>query len=190
MADRLSVRDQVARTAADHATGFDPVVLGLTLSLYRTTSALDRAHNEELAPVRLSVSQFNVLNVLHRADEALTMGELGHAVSVRPANLTTVVDSLSERGFVQRRVNPHDRRSFLVAITADGETFLGEFLPGHWIFLKGLFEGLDGKQREQLGVLLDALLDSLETREGAAPAAPRPARGTRRTGALPPLPEM
>jgi len=66
MAERLSIADQVAMSAQEATPDFDPLALALTLSLYRTMSAFDRVHAEELAPVRLSVTQFNVLSVLLR----------------------------------------------------------------------------------------------------------------------------
>ena len=136
MAKRLSIADQVAMSAQEATPDFDPLPLALTLSLYRTMSAFDRVHADELAPVRLSVTQFNVLSVLLRVDEPLTMGELAQAVSVRSANLTAVTDSLVARGLVDRTLNPADRRSFLVSITPEGHQFMAGFLPGHWRVLQ------------------------------------------------------
>lgn len=161
--DDLSVPDQVDRTAKEYGDEFDPSVLALTLTLYRTMAVFDRAHTEELAPHGLSLSQFNVLTVLHRAGKPLTMGELADAVSVRPANLTGVVDTLVKRSLVGRELNPRDRRSFLVAITPHGEQFLAEFLPGHWRYLQSLTTGLSARQRTQLTKLLEHLMASVRS---------------------------
>ncbi|MGH8891992.1 MAG: MarR family winged helix-turn-helix transcriptional regulator [Actinomycetes bacterium] len=161
-----TVPGQVARAAAEHGAEFDPSVLSLTLTLYRAMTAFDRAGAAELAPHGLNVSQFNVLTVLHRADGPLTMGELGLAVSVRPANLTSVVDSLVQRSLIERRVNPGDRRSYLIANTPAGEDFLGRFLPGHWRYLEALTGHLTSAERTALTELLDRLRLSVE----AAPA--------------------
>ncbi|MGH3661482.1 MAG: MarR family winged helix-turn-helix transcriptional regulator [Micromonosporaceae bacterium] len=161
----LSISDQVDRTAKEYGPDFDPTVLALTLTLYRTMTVLDRAHAAELAPHRLTLSQFNILNVLHRAAKPLTMGELGQAVSVRPANLTGVIDTLAKRSLVERELNPDDRRSFLVGITDAGEEFLGRFLPRHWRYLEALTSGLTERQRTQLTGLLDRLHDSVQAAE-------------------------
>lgn len=158
----LSVQEQVARTADEYGDALDPESLSLTLMLYRTIAAFDRAHAEELSPVGLSVSQFNVLTVLHRSGRPLSMGEISETVSVRPANLTGVVDGLTDKSLVARSINPNDRRSFLVAITEEGERFLADFLPGHWPFLRELFDGLSIGERLQLLDLLDSLLKSIE----------------------------
>jgi DNA-binding MarR family transcriptional regulator len=154
---------QVSRAAAEHGADFDPSVLSLTLTLYRAMTAFDRAGAAELAPHGLSVSQFNILTVLHRADNPLTMGELGQAVSVRPANLTSVVDALTQRSLVERRVNPEDRRSYLIANTPAGEDFLARFLPSHWRYLEALTSQLSSEERMLLTHLLDRLRTSVET---------------------------
>lgn len=178
----LSVAEQVARSAARSGPSFDSVSLALTLTLYRTFSEFDRVHAEELGPVGLTVSQFNVLNVLDRASKPMTMGELSAAVSVRPANMTGVVDAVSDKGLVERRLNPSDRRSFLVAITPDGESFLADFLPGHWQYLDGLLNGLRPAERAQLLRLLDKLLLSLAASGGPDASLPAPAPRRRAAG--------
>jgi DNA-binding MarR family transcriptional regulator len=161
-AKRLSVSDQVAASMHEFEESFDPATLALTLTLYRTVAVFDRAHAVELGPHQLNVSQFNVLNVLRRAAEPMTMGDLGQAVAVRPTNLTAVVDSLCERGLVDRQLNPGDRRSFLVVLTSAGAEFLDGFLPGHWAFLEGLMSGLSHAERKKLVRLLDAFATSIE----------------------------
>jgi DNA-binding MarR family transcriptional regulator len=50
----------------------------------------------------------------------MTLGELAAALGIDPPNCTTVVDDLEERGLVERRPHPTDRRSKLVATTAQG----------------------------------------------------------------------
>jgi DNA-binding MarR family transcriptional regulator len=141
----------------------DPTVLALTLSLYRAMAAFDRAEAAELAPHGLNVSQLNILTVLHRAERPLTMGELGQAVSVRPANLTGVVDGLTRRSLVERQINPYDRRSYLITETPAGQQFLADFLPGHWQHLDRLTRGLAGEERALLVDLLERLRQSVET---------------------------
>lgn len=157
----LSLTDQVAITAREYGADLDPSVLALTLTLYRATAVFDRAHSAELAPHRITLRQFNILTVLKRADGALTMAELGAAVAVRPGNLTGVVDSLRQRGFVDCELNPDDRRSFLVSITDDGQEFLASFLPGHWKHLQRLTAGLTLEERETLVRLHDKLATSV-----------------------------
>lgn len=159
--DVADVAWQVARTTEEYP-GFDPAVLALTLTLYRTMSSFDRAHTAELAPHGLVLSQFNILSVLHRATRPLTMGELGQAVSVRPAKLTGVVDALVRRGLVERSLNAEDRRSVLVRCSEAGEELLHRILPDHWSYLESLMSELTSRERRQLTTLLDRLQASIK----------------------------
>lgn len=158
----LSIGEQVEIAVREFGPELDPTILALTLTLYRTTAVYDRAHNAELAPHGITLRQFNILTVLHRADRPLTMAEVSDAVAVRPGNLTSVVDALRRRRLVDCTVNPGDRRSFLVSITDAGTEFLAEFLPGHWRYLRLLTAGLSDDEKESLVHLLEKLLGSVQ----------------------------
>jgi DNA-binding MarR family transcriptional regulator len=166
----MSIGEQVARSASQSGPDFDPTVLTLVMTLYRTMAVFDRAHAAELSPHGLNLVQFNVMSVLHRAGEPMTMGDLAQAVSLRPANLTSLVDGLVKRGLVDRELNPDDRRSFLVRVSRSGEEFLAGFLPGHWRHLDALVGGLTVRQRGQLTTLLDRLAHSVDEVEAAREA--------------------
>jgi DNA-binding MarR family transcriptional regulator len=51
---------------------------------------------------------------------ALRPGELAEHLRIAPRSATEVVDDLQERGLVERRPDPADRRATLVALTAAG----------------------------------------------------------------------
>jgi DNA-binding MarR family transcriptional regulator len=74
----------------------------------------------ELSDLRLRQAEVNVLAQL-RPGVPRSIGELVAATGQRPSTLTGVLDRLERRRFVRRRVNPADRRSFTIALTASGE---------------------------------------------------------------------
>ena len=74
----------------------------------------------ELSDVRLRQAEVNVLAQL-RPGAPRSVGELVVATGQRPSTLTGVLDRLERRRLVRRRVNPADRRSFTIALTASGE---------------------------------------------------------------------
>lgn len=160
---RLSVAQQVRVSELEAGDDFDPQCLTAMMMLYRAVAAVDRTHSAELAPYKMTLSQFQALSVLHRVQGPVTMGELAEMLSVRRANLTGLVDTLARRSLVQRVLNPRDRRSFLVEITPEAESFLAEFLPRHWRFLTSLTSGLSGNEVQQLADLLDRLRLSIES---------------------------
>ena len=55
------------------------------------------------------------------AEGPLSLSELASAVSVDAPYATLIVDNLEERGLVERRPDPADRRRKLVALTPEGK---------------------------------------------------------------------
>jgi MarR family transcriptional regulator, organic hydroperoxide resistance regulator len=74
----------------------------------------------ELADLGLRQAEINVLAQL-QPGRPRSVGELAAATGQRSSTLTGVLDRLEKRRLVRRRVNPADRRSFTIALTAGGE---------------------------------------------------------------------
>lgn len=74
----------------------------------------------ELSDLGLSQAEINALAALRPATPR-AVGELVAATGQRPSTLTGVLDRLERRRLIRRRVNPADRRSFTVELTAAGE---------------------------------------------------------------------
>src|ERR1700677_3950960 len=55
------------------------------------------------------------------SSEGSTVSELADASHVRKQTMAQTVEQLERSGYVERRPNPHDRRSQLVFLTARGE---------------------------------------------------------------------
>lgn len=89
------------------------VIAALEATVHRVLEKLGR----ELADLELSHGEVNALAQL---DEEATVAELQRATGQRASTLTGVLDRLERRGLVERRLNPHDRRSFRVSLTEDG----------------------------------------------------------------------
>ena len=96
-----------------HETG--PLVLALHRATHATLGALQAA----LADLDLTASEINALANL--ADgRARSIGELAADTATKPTTLTSVLDRLARRGYIERQLDPADRRSFLVSLTDDG----------------------------------------------------------------------
>jgi len=73
----------------------------------------------ELADLGLRHAEVNVLAQLRPAAPR-SIGDLAAATGQRRSTLTGVLDRLEHRRLVRRRVNPADRRSFTIELTAPG----------------------------------------------------------------------
>jgi MarR family transcriptional regulator, organic hydroperoxide resistance regulator len=96
---------------ADPAAEAWEAILDLTMSRPRFPWV---AHELGLSPPQL--------HVLHRLSPGvqLPMGALAETMFCDASNLTGIVDRLEERGLIERRPDPSDRRVKRLAITDDG----------------------------------------------------------------------
>jgi DNA-binding MarR family transcriptional regulator len=91
----------------------------LILALQRATQATLHALSARLAELNLAASEIHVLANL--ADgRTRSIGELGSDTATKPTTLTSALDRLVRRGYVTRDLDPADRRSFRVSLTAAG----------------------------------------------------------------------
>ena len=107
------------------------------------THRLLAALHAELADLGLSAAETNALAAFGGA-QSRTVRELVDATGQRPSTFTGVLDRLEQRGLIERRAYPTDRRSILVDLTpagsaaaarvagafADLERRIAERLPG------------------------------------------------------------
>jgi DNA-binding MarR family transcriptional regulator len=84
-----------------------------------------RRFQEALRPVDLEPRQFGVLNVV-ALGEGKSQQALGEALQVPASRMVAIVDDLEERGLVERRRNPDDRRAHALYLTDEGRRVLDE----------------------------------------------------------------
>lgn len=100
-------------------------------ALARAFSATARVTEASLAGSQLDPSDYDVLVTLAEGPpEGLRPTELAQRVLLTKSGMTRLVDRLAERGLIERRACPTDRRGQLVALTRKGRYLLGRAAPG------------------------------------------------------------
>jgi DNA-binding MarR family transcriptional regulator len=126
--------------------------------LMRVARAQRHRWRESLEPWHLSPSHSRALHVVgHREDVRLS--DLAEALHIAPRSATEVVDGLAERGLVERRPDPADRRAVQVALTPAGRALLVEVDAARAVALRDLFARLSAQERGELTRLLRVLAD-------------------------------
>lgn len=125
--------------------------------IQRLAGQLDRAMNEALAPLGLTIQKFAILMALIEND-GLTQTELGSRFSAPAYAITRVIDGLETDGFLQRRPHPTSRRTNTVHATAKLVS-LAPSLLGIVADVNGrMLDALDQQERENmLGMLARVL---------------------------------
>jgi homoprotocatechuate degradation regulator HpaR len=136
-----------------------PFVTTLPMVLLRAREALMEPVRVVLRAHDLTDQQWRVIRVLGSAG-AMEMTELARAALMHRPNLTRLVRSLAERGYISRRPHPQDRRSQVVAVSNAGRAIIAEVQP--LLAAKGM-EVRDAYGAEKLERLRGMLLELIET---------------------------
>ena len=107
-----------------------------------------------LEPLGLEPREFALLRVIG-SGEGHSQQAAGEQLGVPASRMVALVDQLEDRGLLERRPSPRDRRAHALHLTPAGKRLLAEAI-GLAAGLEGeLTETLDAAEREQLIELLD-----------------------------------
>ncbi|MDX6237122.1 MAG: hypothetical protein QOG10_1937 [Kribbellaceae bacterium] len=101
----------------------------LSEAFWGVARQLRQLRRETLAPWDVAPSHSRALGVLTRHG-AMRLSELSDRLRIAARSTTEVVDGLQDRGLVERRPDPQDRRATLVALTDEG-TRVGQAIRSH-----------------------------------------------------------
>jgi len=100
----------------------------LCLHVQQAARALARRFDDALRPVGLTQGQFSLLTAFNSA-EPPTMGAVANLLVLDRTTLTANLKPLERRGLVKVAVDPHDRRSRRLILTAAGRASLAAAAP-------------------------------------------------------------
>ncbi|HVT74741.1 MAG TPA: MarR family transcriptional regulator [Lacunisphaera sp.] len=154
--------------AAKELPGLDPSATEAFLHLLRTSDDAAGVTERNLTNHNISQGRFCVLMLLWRSHHPRaakllgaedccgprTPAELADAAGVTRATMTGLVDTLERDGFVTREPDPADRRMMSVRLTAKGDKFLQDLLPGHFKVTASVMSSLTEAERRTLVELL------------------------------------
>ncbi len=92
----------------------------LTLLLLDAARAVEARVERALAAEGMSLAKLGALRHLALADEPLTLTQLAERHCCGRSNVTALIDRLEADGYVERSVDPNDRRNVRAALTPTG----------------------------------------------------------------------
>ncbi|MDM9619416.1 MarR family transcriptional regulator [Rhizobium sp. S96] len=142
----------------------DTEAMGIMGRLKRLATHLAREVEQVLQQHGLSSSSFDVLATLRRsgAPYRLSPGDLLGMTMVSSGTMTNRIDQLEKAGFVERVVNPDDRRSVLIALTPNGLAVVETAVGAHVANQQRLTQSLTSQDKAELDLLLRKFLAAFE----------------------------
>jgi len=128
---------------------------------------------KRLAPLDLHPPQFRVLNMVDAA-EGMSQQAIGAAIGAPPSRMVAIVDELEQRGLIERRPHPSDRRIRTLYLTAEGRNVLARGRKVAAEHETELMHGLSKADRDRLVALLQKLVDEQGIGSGVHPGLSAP----------------
>jgi DNA-binding MarR family transcriptional regulator len=138
--------DATASTAMPEHGGFALLLVQLGMEAARQFA-------EQLAPLGVEPRHAGVLLRL-AANEGKAQQVIGELIGLNPTQMVFLVDELESRGFVERRRNPSDRRSYALYLTPSGRDMLSKVLEAGRVHQARFGASLSESEQEQLTELL------------------------------------
>lgn len=109
-----------------------------------------------LKPYGVSLQQFNVLRILRGRDgRPANLSTLNERMVTKMSNTTRLVDKLLQKGYVDRKTCPSNRRKIEIRITQQGEAELAKMDRAMKTAEEDILQNLSKEDLEQLNLLLD-----------------------------------
>lgn len=116
------------------------------------------------AASQLTLTQVRALRRLARGTK--TLGELGAGLGLPPPSMTRIIDRLEERGLIERRRDPSDRRKVVAAILPAGLRLVTSVPLLEESAIHAAVERMDPRERERIAKALTDLARAVRAEEG------------------------
>jgi DNA-binding MarR family transcriptional regulator len=111
---------------------------------------------ERIKALDLTPAQAGVLRLI-AWQPGQSQRAIARTLGTPPSRLVLLLDSLEERGLIERRQNPEDRRHHALHLTDPGTDFMGRLAAVGTAHENDICAGLDPDERAQLHELLERL---------------------------------
>lgn len=137
----------------------------LCFQMLSLASNIDQDCADQLAAFNLSEGRFVLLFLLDAAGEGVAPKDLAEKAGVTRATVTGLLDGLVREAYIERQVDPKDRRALKIQLTAKGKSIAQRVFAQHSRWISGIFAHLNSDERQQLTQLLKKVSNNLTHKE-------------------------
>jgi DNA-binding MarR family transcriptional regulator len=141
--------------------GHDLSGLSIVVRMQALSQEFRREAESALTSLNLQLWEYDALSALRRQGGGceLAATELARETRLSAGAMTNRIDRLKEKGYVQRRPDPDDRRGVLVSLTAAGRQVIDDAIQARFDVANHQVGSLSSRDREMLAKLLRKLVN-------------------------------
>lgn len=99
-----------------------------------------------------------ILTLIGQHPDGIHQKDILKEAHIGPSSLSELIDKLESDGYLERRIDPDDKRATLLFLTDKGKARAAEVEDEQNAMLKDYFKNLSDEEKETLSLLLDKIL--------------------------------
>lgn len=140
----------------------DPEVLRLMDEMGVVFRSIHQMGEQSIEEAGLSFAQYQVLMHLFFAEQTggsneLNPSEMSDRQGVSRNTMSAFIRNLEEKGFVERCLDPNDRRRFNISLTSNGRAIVSQYASDHLETIGQCFSALSHDEQQDLFHLMHKL---------------------------------
>ncbi|UYL08844.1 MarR family transcriptional regulator [Bdellovibrio sp. SKB1291214] len=130
-----------------HTEDVDAGILHSNLLFMKVANELDNHFEGVLSKYSLSSGRFTLLYMLRNAPEGLSPSALASMAGVTQATISGLLNNMEKNELIVRETHVKDGRSFVIKLTAKGDSTLKEIFPQWYPRVKSFWEQQFSKEQ-------------------------------------------
>jgi DNA-binding MarR family transcriptional regulator len=168
--DANELIDETIASWGEQRPDLDFEAMRVALGINVVTAQYSVIYGDLIKSLGITLGEFDVLATLRRNGKrgVLTPKEIARVAMISPSGLTNRLTRLENMGHIDRQMDPADRRSSLVRLTAKGAKTADvaiERLSGE---MSAVFQGLNKRDLEAFTRVIEALLGNVTSKMSKA----------------------
>ena len=158
--------DETVSSWGEQRPDLDFEAMRVALGINVVTAQYAEIYGNLVKSLGITLGEFDVLATLRRNGKrgVLTPKELARVAMISPSGLTNRLTRLENMGHIERQMDPTDRRSSLVRLTAKGAKTADVAIERLSAEMNAVFHGLNKRDLEAFTRVIEALLGRVESK--------------------------
>ena len=158
--------DETVSSWGEQRPDLDFEAMGVALGINVVTAQYSEIYGDLIKSLGITLGEFDVLATLRRNGKrgVLTPKEIARVAMISPSGLTNRLTRLENMGHIERQMDPADRRSSLVRLTAKGAKTADVAIERLSAEMNAVFHGLNKRDLEAFTRVIEALLGRVESK--------------------------
>ena len=158
--------DETVSSWGEQRPDLDFEAMRVALGINVVTAQYAEIYGNLVKSLGITLGEFDVLATLRRNGKrgVLTPKEIARVAMISPSGLTNRLTRLESMGHIERQMDPTDRRSSLVRLTAKGAKTADVAIERLSAEMNAVFHGLNKRDLEAFTRVIEALLGNAKSK--------------------------